>query len=447
MFMNRPNISNQKRNRKAAINPLLPLAVSGLVLSAIGVAPRVENQLELSRVHSELTQSVPVLNAIVVKPAPADQSISLPGDLQAIQDIPIYARANGYLVKRFVDIGDNVKAGELLALISTPELDQQVAQAAASLGQAQANLATALSDRDNYSAQLFASNATIKQMHTNLDYSSIEVKRYQVLANEGAVSWEQRDQALRQVNSDTAALEVAQRNKDAQTAQLAAANTRITAANQAVESAQANLKQLKALQGFQKIVAPADGVITNRFIDAGALVAAGGSNGTTEILAMANTDTLRIYVDVPQSDYRYIHNGDKATLSLQEFPGKTFTGTVTNIAGSLNANSRTLQTEIHVDNHDHVLKPGSYAEVSFHYTNTNPPMIIPSNASITKNDGLYVAVVNNNRIAYRPIQVARDYGNKLEVSTGISPNDVVVLDAPDGLAAGTVVNTKVLSTL
>jgi RND family efflux transporter MFP subunit len=202
---------------------------------------------------------------------------------------------------------------------------------------------------------------------------------------------------------------------------------------------------LKALQGFQKVVAPSDGVITNRFVDAGSLVAAGGASGTTELLSMAKTDVLRIYVDVPQSDYRNIHNGDKASVTLQEFPGQSFVGTVTNIAGSLDSNSRTLQTEIRIDNASHVLKPGSYAAVTFNFVDPQPPMIIPSSAAITKNDGLYVAVVTNNKVQYQRIEVARDYGNKLAVSTGLKANDMVVLDAPDSLSNGNMIKVHMVT--
>lgn len=433
---------SQSRKSTGALHTLMPLVVvGGIALAVVGVGPRLQNQMELNEIHQQLATQVPVLNGVVVKEASKKSELVLPGDLQPIQNIPIYARANGYLLKRFVDIGDNVKAGDLLAIIDTPELDQQVQQAAANLRLAQANLTSAYSDRENSAAQLFAADSTIKQNRTNLEFSTTQAKRYQNLAAQGAVSFEQRDQVLKNYNSDTAAIEVAEHNRQAQLAQVASANARIAAAKQSVESTQASLNQLKALQGFQKVVAPSDGVITNRLVDAGALVAAGGSNGTTQLLSMAKTDFLRIYVDVPQSDYRYIHNNDKAVLSLQEFPGKTFTGTVTNIAGSLNSNSRTLQTEIRIDNRKHVLKPGSYAEVRFEYFNPNPPTTIPSSATIIKNDGMYVAVVEKNKIDYRRVEVARDFGNKVEISKGLKANEVVVVDAPDGLAAGT--NVKI----
>lgn len=433
------------RKSKGAINPLIPIVLGAVALAGVGIGPRLENHAELGRIHHELQSKVPELTAVVVKEAPKNASLSLPGDLQPIQDIPIYARANGYLTKRFVDIGDNVKAGQLLATIDTPELDQQVQQAVANLKAAEANLASAMSDRENYSAQLFAADATIKQSRTNLEFSTTEVKRYQMLATQGAVSFEQRDQALRQYNSDNAAIEVAQHNRQAQVAQVASANARIASARQAIESAQANVNSLKALQGFQKVTAPSDGVITGRFVDAGSLVAAGGATGTTELLSMAKTDVLRIYVDVPQSDYRYIHNNDKASIALQEFPGQSFIGTVTNIAGSLDSNSRTLKTEIRIDNHAHVLKPGSYAEVSFHYVNPNPPVIIPSSVAITRNDGLYAPVITNNRIEYRKIEVARDYGSKLEVSQGLKAHEIVAQDLPDGLANGSAVKAQIVA--
>jgi RND family efflux transporter MFP subunit len=171
-------------------------------------------------------------------------------------------------------------------------------------------------------------------------------------------------------------------------------------------------------------------------VDAGALVAAGGNSGTTKLLSMAKTDVLRIYVDVPQSDYRQIKNGASADVLLQEFPGQTFAAKVTNIAGSLNSDTRTLRTEIRIDNHAHTLTPGSFAQVRFAYNNPTPPVVVPSNATVTKNDGLYVPVVANGRVHYHPVTVARDYGNKIEISTGLHANDVVLLDAPDSLSDG-----------
>jgi RND family efflux transporter MFP subunit len=411
-------------------------AVLFVLLVAFGAGPRFVRLNELNRVHAELKSAIPSVSAIVVQPADNQQTLLLPGDLQPIQNIPIYARANGFIHERFVDIGDIVKGGQLLITIETPELDQQLEQAKANVRVAEANLTTALSDRQNFAAQLFATRETIKQSRTNLEYSNTQYKRYQLLATDGAVSYEQRDQWLKQWNSDEAALNIAQENEKSMLAQVVSADARIASAKQSVESSEANVRQILALQGFQKVYAPCDGVVTDRFVDAGALVAAGGSQGTTELLAMQRTDILRIYVDVPQTDYRYIHTGDKADLLLQEFPGQAFSGTVSNIAGSLNSNSRTLQTELRIDNKDHVLRPGSYADVKFVFNRPDPPVVVPSNAAVTKNDGLYAAVVVNDQVKYHPIEVSRDFGNRLEVKTGIKANDVVLLDPPGSLVDG-----------
>ena len=414
---------------------LVPIIIFLLIL-VIGIVPRILRGYELKHIHEDLKSDIPEVHAVLVAQADSHTSLLLPGDLQPIQNINIYARANGYILERFVDIGDVVKAGELLAIIDTPELDQQVQQVQANLRMSKANLASAISDRQNYAAALSAARASIKQARTNLDYSTIQIKRYEDLAGEGAVSYEMRDQWLKQANSDTAALQVAQENEKAALAQEASADSRISAAKQTVESNDANVRQLKALQGFQKVTAPANGVITDRLVDAGALVAAGGAQGTTQLLTMAKTDILRIYVDVPQSDYRYVHLGDKAGILLQEFPGKVFTGIVTNMAGSLNSNSRTLQTELKIDNKDHVLRPGSYAQVRFAFNRPNPPALIPSNAMITKNDGPYAAVVKDGKLEFHRIDICRDYGNKLEICDGIKPNDIVLLDPPDNLKDG-----------
>jgi RND family efflux transporter MFP subunit len=413
----------------------VPALLFALLLAA-GTAPRIMKQSELTRVHANLIAATPSVNAVVVQAADPKEKLVLPGDLQPIQNIPIYARANGYLRERYVDIGDIVKAGQLLAVIDTPELDQQLEQARANLRTAEANLTTALSDRQNYASQLFAARETIKQSRTNLEYSNTQYKRYQLLSTDGAVSYEQRDQWLKQWNSDEAALKIAQENEKAALAQVVSADARIAAAKQSVESNQANVKQIEALQGFQKVYSPCDGVITDRLVDAGALVAAGGSSGTTHLLTMARTDILRIYVDVPQSDYRNIHNGDTAEILLQEFPDKAFIGKVTNIAGSLNSNSRTLQTELRIDNRNHILRPGSYADVRFVFDRPNPPVVVPSNAIVTKNDGLYAAVVESGSVRYRAVDVVRDYGNKLEIGTGLKANDTVILDPPGSLADG-----------
>lgn len=440
MITDRTN-NKQKGTRPFAgtLNPYLLAPVCFVVLVGFGAVPRLERQAELNRVHHELAIEVPEVRAAIVHPAENTSKLVLPGDIQAIQEIPIYARANGYVHDRYVDIGDNVKAGQLLARLETPEVDQQVEQAKANLQVSEAALESADSDRQTNISQLKAAQAAIRQATTNLDYSRIENVRYHKLADEGAVSYEDGDRALKLFNSDNEALKIAEHNEKAAQSQVDSADDKVAAAKRSVEANRANLKHYQALQGFQNIVAPSDGVITARFLDPGSLVALGGGSGSTQLLTMARTDVLRIYVDVPQSDYRYIHNGDKADILLQEYPDKVFTGTVTNIAGALNPGSRTLQTEIRIQNQNHILKPGSYADVRFSFNRQDPPLVVPSNAVITKNDGLYVALAGDGKVHYQKIDSTRDYGSKMEVSSGLKDNDVVLLDAPDGLVDGAAV--------
>jgi len=431
----------EARSKKGIGSPVVLILVAlicvGLITTA--AAARFARQLELKEAQHTIVASVPEVQAVRVTEGTNKTTLLLPGDIQPIQNVPIYARANGYLVKRLVDIGDNVKAGQLLAVIDTPELDQQVQQAEANLSMAQASLSSAIADRDNFASQMFSADATISQAKNNLTYSQAEVARYQKLATEGAVSWEMRDQALKLYNSDLAQIEINEQNKKALLAQETSAESKIAAARQSIKSDNAALNRLRAEQSFQKVTAPCDGVITERLVDAGALVAAGGNSGTTQLLTMAKTDVLRIYVDVPQSDYRQIKDGNKAEILLQEFPGQTFTGTVSNMAGSLTADTRTLRTEVRIDNHEHTLKPGSYAQVQFVYNNPTPPVVVPSNATITKDDGLYVAVVQNGKVHYQKVTVYRDFGNKVELSTGVKAHEVVLLDTPDSISDGAAV--------
>jgi RND family efflux transporter MFP subunit len=172
------------------------------------------------------------------------------------------------------------------------------------------------------------------------------------------------------------------------------------------------------------------------------LVVAGGASGTTPILEMDRSDVLRVHVEVPESDSVDIHQGDSVQINLQEYPNKIFTGSVTNVSGSLNPQSRTLPVEIIIDNHNQILKPGAYVEVHFKHAISTPPVIIPSNAAITKSDGTYVAIVNKNMIQYKRVKIHQDNGDTLAIDSGISPNDLVVADSGLTLPAGTVVKPE-----
>ena len=421
---------------------ILPLLLILVLLLGAGAIPRMKQQQRLQSIHRGLLHETPELMVVRARQDAKKKTLTLPGELLAIQKVPVYSRVNGYLLKRLVDIGDHVKAGQLLAVVDTPELDQSVKQASAALSTAQSNLSGAIADKANYAAQLAASDAAIKENVCNLDYSEKQMERYTYLESQGAASSEQLDQMVKECKADESALEAARQNKLGHQAELTAANTHIEAARHAVESSQAYLNELQTTEHFHKILAPSDGVITGRYADPGSLVVAGGASGTSPIIEMDRTDVLRVHVEVPESDSVDIHQGDSVEINLQEFPNKIFTGSVSNVSGSLNAQSRTLPVEILIDNHNQVLKPGAYVEVHFKHAISTPPVIIPSNAAITKSDGTYVAVVNKNKIQYKRVEIHQDNGDTLAIDSGISPNDLVVADSGLTLPAGTVVKPE-----
>ena len=358
---------------------LLTVVVVAIVV-IWGISSRRNANAQLSQETHDL--AIPTVTVTRPKPGAPMQEIVLPGDMQAYIDAPIYARTNGYLKSWSADIGAHVKTGQLLAEIDAPEVDQQLQQARADLATAEANLRLA----------------------------EITAARYMDLLKTDSVAQQDVDNATG--------------NADAR---------RTT-----VESARSNVKRLEDLQSFEKIYAPFDGVITARNTDIGALIDSGSSGGTTrELFHIAATDRLRIYVNVPQIYSPHIRPGLHADLSLTEFPGRKFAGTVVRDSGAIDNSTRTLLTEIDVNNSTGELKPGSYVEVHLAMPSSVTTFTLPVNATIFKSAGMQVAVVKNGKtISLIPITPGRDFGTEVEVLAGLKGDESVVLNPPDSLAEG-----------
>ncbi len=311
------------------------------------------------------------------------QDLNLPGNVQAFVETPIYARTNGYLQKWYVDIGGKVKAGDLLASIDTPEIDQELAQAEAAELQAQANL----------------------------DLAKTTADRWHNLLKSDGVSQQEVDQ-------NDAALKARQADLNA---------------------ASANVHRLRDTQSFQKVTAPFTGIITARNVDIGALI----SNGTSQALfRLAQIDVLRVYVSVPESSSQDIRPGIEADLTVAEIPGRVFKGQVIRSAGAIDPASKTLLTEVDVPNPKGELLPGAYAQVLFHLKTGTPPLTIPSNTLIFRTSATQVAVAVNGMARLRNITLGRDLGNTLEVISGLDPGDAVILNPPDSLSDGAAVSVQ-----
>jgi len=361
-----------------------------VVLVVVGAFTLIQRRAQYRALAKETeTLAVPTVTVIHATAEKGQEDLVLPGTMQAYVESPIYARTSGYVKKWYHDIGTRVRAGEPLADIDTPEVDQQLSQARADLATAQAN--------------------------ANL--SRITATRLQELVKTDGVSEQEVDNAV----GDLAAKEAT------------------------VSSAEANVRRLQELEGFKHVSAPFSGVITRRQTDIGQLVNAGNGGATQELFYLSQTDPLRVYVNVPESYAPSIHAGLPAFLELTQYPNKKFEGKVVRNAESIDVASRTLRVEVDVPNHASELLPGGYAQVHLAVQVGGERVQVPINALLFRAEGLRAIVVDaNHKLHLQPITIGRDYGTALEVLQGISSSDWIVLNPADSLDDGLTVNVKEL---
>jgi RND family efflux transporter MFP subunit len=378
--------SQTRRGLRRAATVVLVAAAAFALASQIyrGIRTRVEAETKLQ----QTTEQSAILAVDVTHPqsgAPT-QEVVLPGSTQAFVDSPIYARTSGYLKRWYFDIGARVKQGDLLAEIDTPEIDQQLRQSRADLDTAKANQ----------------------------DLAQTTADRWQLLLTSGSVSKQETDQAVSNLRAQKAA----------------------------VESNSANVKRLEDLQSFEKVYAPFDGVITVRSTDIGALINAGAGTPAQELFHMASIAKLRLFVAVPEVYSRAAQNGAKASLTLDEFPGEKFTGTLVRNSNSIDPASRTLNTEVDVDNPTGRLLPGAYVSVHLKLPEVVHSVTIPANALLFRSEGLRVGVVRNGQAVLVPIAIGRDFGSTVEVVSGLNRSESVILNPTDSLITGTPVHVN-----
>ena len=429
---------------------LLALAVILVAAAAVyflGYLPRERTTKQLDAAAAVRRITPPLVNAAIVKRAAPSTQLMLPGNITPITEAYIYARAAGYLKQRYVDIGDHVQAGQKLADIEAPDLDQQVSQGRAALAQAQ--------------GQLGQSEAALDQLIATRDLAAITWQRYQVLTAAGAVSRQDGD------NQSTAAKTSA--------ANVVAQQKTVRATEEFVHASQATLDRLLALQGYERITAPFGGVITARNVDVGALISATGSSlgpirsntaapsdvpSGGEMFRLAEIGRLRILIAVPQTNAPGVRVGQSATVTVQQTPNMSFPGKVTRTSDSLDAQSRTLLTEVDVDNPKGVLLPGMYAMVSFITDRIDPPFMVPDAALVVRSSGTVLAVLQPltqeeqraragqidpamltrvRRVHFQTVQPGRDYGVELEIPNGLEVGELVAVDPGDAVQEGALV--------
>lgn len=379
--------SGRRSRRGWLIALAIFLAFAALLVS--GILQRVHTSAALRTETAQM--AVPTVSIVSPQRAAPSQEIVLPGNVQPYVTAPIFSRTNGYLQAWYFDIGAHVKKGQLLAVIATPEVDQQ-------LGQSRSNLSTA---------------------QANLRLAEITKNRYEDLLKTHAVSQQDVDNTVGTYN----------------------ANKSI------VEADQANVKQLEALQSFEKIYAPFDGIITARNTDVGALVDSGSGGGVkTDLFHLSQVDRLRVYVNVPEEYSQATTSGLTAELTLSEFPGTAFTGKLVRTSQAINYETRTLLAEVDVTNPTGKLLSGSYAEVHFKVPGKVSTYILPTETLLFRKEGLRIAVVKDNKAQLLPVTPGRDFGDTIEIVSGLQGNESVIVSPPDSVVNGEKVQIAQAST-
>lgn len=389
------------------------LLVGGLAVAGyyLGYLPRQKRELALAAESKNDTEALASITVEPVKRSGATSSLVLPGNIQAVTEGPVLARASGYIKTRSVDIGDHVKEGQVLAEIEAPELDQQIRQAQASIDQANSNIEQ--------------SQAALQQGQSNESLAKITAERSQKLFDRNVISRQDNDTAQMQYS--------------AQQANVAALGKGVAAARSSASALQANVARLNELKGYLTVRAPFAGVITLRNVDVGALV----TEGNTLLYRVAQADRLRTYLNVPQADSGSVRVGQQATLLVPDLGGRKFSGRVTRTANALDPASRTLLTEVQVDNAGGALLPGMYTEVDLAVPRAAPPMVIPADTLVVRGDGPQVAVVNPDGVVhFKLIHLGRDMGTTIEVLDGLEVGQLLAVNPGDTVREGVKVSLQ-----
>ncbi|HEY6374058.1 MAG TPA: efflux RND transporter periplasmic adaptor subunit [Edaphobacter sp.] len=388
-----PHAEHQRSSR----TPYIGAALFFLVLIAVGVlalVPKLRHRDQL-RVEAQEAVGPPVVLATKLKSGEAGGHLEIAATVQAFDQTPVFARTSGYVKARYVDIGDHVRQGQLLAVIDDPQTAQALMQAKATVAQLKAQLA---------------------QAQANAQLSNVTNQRWQGLVNEGVVSKQDADQRYAQAGADVATVEAAKAN---------------------IAAGEANVRNLAEQESFSRVTAPFTGVILSRSIDRGSLISSGSQSGVTQMFTIGQSGTVRVFASVPQASAGGLFAGHVAKVTFRELPGQVYTGTVARTSQSLDPGTRTLLTEVDLKNDGHIL-PGMYATAIFDLPRgAVAPVLLSANALVIRTAGPQAVVLDSDNIAhFRPIVLGRDLGNATEVVSGLKAGDTVVLSPGDGVVEG-----------
>ena len=406
----------RKKPGRAGLLVFFGLLSAAVVAGVIaGALPRLTRQHMLAAAAQEVRERLPLVTVTPARQATGKSAIELPGDLVALVEAPIFARADGFVKRRLVDLGYNVTGGQLMAELETPELDQQISQARATLAQSQATINEL--------------EAALELAHANQKIARLTADRWKELTAGGIFSRQDADE------KDAAlAMRVAETRR---------AEAALTTARETIRANEANLKRLEQLKGFAQVTAPFDGVVTSRTTDVGTLINSGNGGPSKEMFRVAQIDVIRVFVNVPQANVSAIQPGQAAEVRVQERPGMLFPARVTSIANSLDTNSRSMLAICRLENPKHLLFPGMFAQVRFSAPGERAALVIPGDAVMMSRSGPRVALVGEDKIVhFRNIVIGTDLGAEVEVASGLSPGDMVISNPTDAITDGARVEAR-----
>lgn len=432
-------------------------AVVLIVLLAIGIVPRIRQEALLGKQASAVKRALPEVDVVKPHAAPTIRAITLPGTVEAVEQTAVNARATGYVKQVFVDIGDRVTEGQVLATISAPDQDEEVLQARAQVAQSQAAMAQAM-------ASVASSQMTVRQQQANVDFARVTADRERYMYTNGAVSRQEYDQAESSYKVNVASLATTKSN-------VAAAQAAVDADRQTVKANQANLAHMEVLQAFERVTAPFSGIVTARNVDPGAYISAGGSASSTAIggsvagvstggtaasgstavgsaasgsssapgslFSIAKMDRLRIYINLPQDEADSVRPGTPAVVALTTLPRKIFRGQVVHTTGAMDPTSRTLVAEVRMENPQDLVRPGMFANVKLNVASPSGILLVPDPALLQTPNGPEVVVADpDNKLRFAQVQVGEDDGKQIQILSGLTRNDRIVASATYDLRPG-----------
>ena len=418
-FVKHLEASVQPARKRPGVRPLLTFfAVLGLLLAAgivAGLLPKLRRQQRLQAAGETQVSQRLVVNVAAARLASPKSTLDLPGDMQALIESPIFPRVEGYMAKRNVDIGDIVKAGQVMAEIETPEIDQQLQQARATVLNSQSAL-------KELQANITLAQASLKLAETTF-------QRWKTLQAKGAIARQDFDEKDADFQVKRATVE--------------AAEARLASAREIVAGNEANVRRLEQTKSFAHVKAPFDGIVTARLMDVGTLVNAGNSGANREIFRVADLNVMRIFVNVPQTWVSAIHDGQKAELRVQEIPGKVFQAAVAHTTHAVDATSRSMLAVLRTPNPNHQLLPGMYAQVRFATSRPVSTLLIPGDALVNGKEGTRVATAGpDGKVHFKNVRVGTDFGNEIEILDGLSPDDLVIVNPTDAVRDGVEVEVQ-----